>query len=479
MSSLRFAKLVLFALLFVLSSFRSDAGPEKVPVLRLETDVPSIDWQATLDLMSARVIFNLMHGLTVYDAADKLQPGVAQKWTISNQGKTYRFQLRKNVQWSDGVPLTAQHFADAFVRILDPKTGAPGGSKFWIIKGAEAFARGKNPDPKSVQIFVRDPHMLEIHLERAISSFPGMLAHTIGMPVRLDLIQKFGTKWADPANVVVNGPYKISEWKEHRFTLVVNEKFYGTKPKIEKFQFLVVTDSTTAMSLFETGELDVVYGPPRLQLPELRKRPGFRVFPNVRATALGINVTKPPMDNPKVRQALALAVDRDSIAKILDLGGGDGKAIYTATRSWIPQGIYGFDESIGLKFDPEKARAKLAEAGFRGGKGLPRLQVGFNSNDENNLVAERMKEVWKKELGVEVDIELRDFATHMARLRADPPHLFRFGIGAVYLEADIFTDYFLDDGTTNYGRWGSKKYDGWVKEAATLPVGKKRQDLYY
>lgn len=459
---------------------KSAAAETTVPVVRISAPVPNIDWTTTLDLASARVILNLMEGLTAFDGNGILRPALATKWTASKDQKKFTFQIRKGVLWSDGVPLTAQHFVDNFVRMLDPKVAAIAAQKWWVIKNGREFNRGQITDPKLLGVRATDDHTLVFDLAEPASFLPSVLAHTVGLPVRKDKIAAFGDKWTRPENLVVVGPYKLAEWKDEKLTLVANERYYGAKPTTKTFTFRVVQDDSTALDLFKHGSLDVLYSPPRLDWPQLRATKQMSVLPHIRVLVMGTNVTKPPMDNVKVRQALSLATDRETLAKLLngqDKPSGD-RSVFEPLPGWIPKGVPGYNPSIGLKYNPELAKQRLAEAGYPGGKGLPPIQLGTDSRDEHKLIAERLQAEWKRILGVNVEIDVRDGMTHLGRVRADPPHVFRYGIGAVYLDPELFASMFIADGSVNYPRWKNAKYDALVAKAAGAATDRARFALY-
>lgn len=148
------------------------------------------------------------------------------------------------------------------------------------------------------------PHKLEFRLDEATSYLPALLAHTISLPARLDKIQAFGDKWTSPENLVVLGPYKLVTWKDELITLVANDRYHSAKSQIQKFSFRVVHDDATALRLYQSGRLDLVYGPPRMEWGTLRKTDEFKIFPTIRVMAMTFNVLKPPFDQPKVWQAL-------------------------------------------------------------------------------------------------------------------------------------------------------------------------------
>lgn len=452
----------------------SDTGPQ----VRIQATIPSIDWHTTMDLASARVILNVMEGLTRIDGKGSVSPALSKSWTVSKDSKTYTFKLKKDVVWSDGVPLTAQHFVDAFQRLFDPKTAARGAFFLWAIKGSEARSTGKK---SGAELGVRavDDHTLEIDLERPCAFLPAMLAHTVSMPFRADLFAKFGEKWTEPANLAVVGPYLLKNLKGDVITLEANPKYHGPRPTIPQFALRVVEDDTTALNLYRSGKLDVVYAPPRLEWKELKRTAEFKIYDNLRVNGMVFNVSKAPFDNLKVRQAFAHATDVESVAKVLE--GPTGKSespVFRAMKGWIPKGFVASNPKIGLRFDPALAAKLLSEAGYPGGKGFPKVVLGTDVRDEHRLMAEYLQAQWKKHLGITIEIDIRDGMSHLGRLRTDPPHIYRFGIGAVYQDPDIFASLFTNGAGFNYSRWKNDRYDKLVSEAAGISDVAKRSRLY-
>jgi oligopeptide transport system substrate-binding protein len=468
----------LFALLCLLPIV-AYADEAKILSIRLAQEVMDLDWHRRMDLFSARVILNLMEGLTKIDAAGNLKPALAIDWKVSKDGRKYIVNLRPGVVWSDGVPLTAQHFVDGFRRLEDPATAGIGASYWWILKGARDFNSGKTKDAKQLGVHAITPLRLEFDLERPAASFPSLLAHTISLPARLDLISKYGDKWMDPGKLAVLGPYNLSARNSQKIVLTANGHYYGHKPMIQSFQFIVVNDDDTALKLFESGSIDLVYQPPRLHLESLRLRPEFQVIANSRMTVIGFNVDKAPFKDARVRQAFALATDRESIARILDIGRKPGQtAVFEPTLSWIPKGMLGYNSTLGLSFNAELARKKLAEAGFPDGHGFPKVALATDSREDYKLLSERLREIWSKTLNVKVDIEMRDWNGHFGILRTDTPTLFRFGIGTIYNDPDLFTQIFVTGGPGNYTHYANDKYDHIASQASSeLKPGRRKNEL--
>ncbi|MCC7404612.1 MAG: peptide ABC transporter substrate-binding protein [Bdellovibrionales bacterium] len=467
-----------FMVFIFLAAMPVEASRENGPQVRISATIPSIDWHTTMDLASARVILNVMEGLTRIDGAGKVSPAIAEKWTVSKDFRTYTFYLKKNVKWSDGVPVSAQHFVDAFHRLFDPKTAARGAFFLWAIKGSEAYSTGKGL-VTDLGLHAIDDSTLEMKLERPCSYLPAMLAHTVAMPFRKDLFEKFGDQWTTPGKLAVVGPYNIESWTHEQIVLQANPKFHGPTPTVPRFTLRIVEEDTTALNLYRGGKLDVVYAPPRLEWPTLKQSPEFKIFPNVRVNGMVFNTSKAPFDNALVRKAFAHATDVPSLAKVLEgPSSGNSQTVFRPLKGWIPEGFVGANPSVGLRFDPVTAAKYLADAGYPGGKGFPKVVMGTDVREEHKMMAEYLQAQWKKHLGVNVEIDIRDSLGHLGRLRTDPPHIFRFGIGAVYHDPDIFASIFIKGTGFNYSRWTNDRYDHLVATAAGTQDPAKRAKMY-
>jgi len=467
--------LVCSSLVIFLSSPIATAQSKEINI-RIPTEVASIDWHKTLDLWSARIIFLLMRGLTEITPDGEVKPALAESWVASKDLKTYTFKIKKGVKWSDGKELTADDFVFAFKHILTPKTAAFAASRFYIFKDAKAFYKGEKKD---FGVKAIDKYTLKMELERPAAFIPALMSHSISLPGRQDIIEKYGDKWTHPGNLQVVGPYVLESWQSSKYTLVPNLNFYEAKPNIEKVNFLVVPEDTTAQDLFELGKLDVIYGVSRLSLTKNRQKPEFQVFPHHRITAFAFNIKHPPFDNLKVRQAFSYATDKASIASLLDTGKKEGnKPLYNPMNSWIPIGIDFANKSLGLKHNEKKAQELLKDAGYPDGKGLPKITMFFDNREDYKMMAERLQQQWKKVLNVNVELNSMDWGTYLGRLRTGMPGIFRIGFGSVCNDPDLFTDVFVADTTILHTNWFNSEFDALSYKAASVANIKERQKIY-
>jgi oligopeptide transport system substrate-binding protein len=441
-------------------------------IFRVPSEPPNIDPAKGVDTVSIDLMNNLGDGLLHFDRELKAVPALAESYEVSKDGKTLRFKIRAGVVWSDDVPLKAQHFVQSWERLLRPETAGEYAYFLFDIKNAEEFNSGKIKDFKQVGVKAIDDYSLEVELKRPASYWLNMAAFVVTFPVRVDLEKKFGEKFMDPEHFVGIGPYLLKQW-DHDAKLVLerNEKYWGKKPAIKNVVALIVEDASTAMSLFEKGHLDFMRRIPSVQIDQVRERPEFHVRPYLRGYHLGFNIKKKPTDSLKVRKALALAIDREDIVKILR----DGR---TPTTSWIPEGMLAFNRDIGLKFNPELAKKLLSEAGFPGGKGFPRIKVIFDTREDNKTVIEAIQAMWKRHLGIEITVESMEWKVYLDSLKAGAPPVFRFGWGADFPDPHNFMDLFLSKSGNNHTQFANQKYDDLIAQGSAEQDPKRRALIY-
>lgn len=439
--------------------------------LVLSNEPPTLDWALATDSVSITVIENLMDGLTRFDRELRPVPAVASSWEVSDNGRRYVFHLRPDVVWSDGKPVTARDFEYAWKRLLDPKTAAQYAYFLYPVANAKAYNTGQIADPSAVGVRARSDTELEITLEGPLVYFPSLTTFMVTFPQRRDLIDRYGDRWTDPENLVTNGPFRLDEWRhEYRLVLSANPSYYGGRPKVDHVKMYVVNERTTELTLYETGDLDYAQLPPEA-IPAFEGTPDHRRVPILRGYYVGFNVTKPPFNDPRVRQAFALALDREEFPKILR--GGE-----RAARSWVPPGMFGYEPDVGLPHDPARARRLLAEAGYPGGRGFPAVEYVYNTGPVNTLIAENLQAQWKSTLGLDVRLDNVEWKVYLKRLEQDAPAMFRLGWGADYPDPDNFLGLFTADSGNNHTRWANPRYDDLIAAAASEPDPGRRLSLY-
>lgn len=432
---------------------------------------------ATLDphLMDAatdaNVALALYEGLTGYDEkTGGPVPGVAERWDISPDGTVYTFHLRPTAKWSNGDRVTAADFAYSFRRILSPALGSTYAYMLWPIKNAEAFYNGKVKDFSEVGVAVIDEGTLKITLTQPTPYVLGLAAHNTWMPVHRATVEKFGkmdardTAWTKPGNLVGNGPFVVTEWRPNaRVVTKKNPHYWGAATnQIEGVVFYPIEKSDTEELNYRAGQLHVTYSLPpskvasyRQQAPEL-----MHIDPLLNTFYINFNTTKPPLDNPKVRRALSLAVGRSAIAQNVYSG-----AVLPAP-TLTPPNCNGYPLPAGQIDDFNAARALLADAGYPGGKGLPSMPIQVLNDDKLPRAAEALQAIWQRELGVKITIEPYEQKTWLENQKSLQHTIGLLGWTADFPDPISFLDVFRKGGGQNWSGWGSKDYDDLLDTAA-------------
>jgi oligopeptide transport system substrate-binding protein len=468
-----FYRLLLVGILLLLIVSCSNQKPDEDQVFRvsISNEPPTLDWSLATDSVSFDILTNIMEGLTQYDSNMEPIPAVAKRWEISKNGKIITYYLRDDVFWTDGKPVTAHDFEYSWKRLLDPATAAQYAYFLFDIENAQEFNSGKISDPSKVGIIAKSKFVLEVRLKKPVVYFPSITTFMVTFPQRKDIVEKFGNHWTDPENIVTNGPFKLNAWEhEYKLTLTANHSFYEGRPQLDTILAYVVREKTTALTLYETGELDIVELPP-VAIPHFKNHNEYKNLPQLRGYYYGINVLKPPFDNPLVRRAFAHSIDRSQLPLLL-------KGEEIPSSSWIPKGMFGYNPDIGAKFNPVMAQTLLARAGYPKGEGFPSTAAMYNTNDTNRLIGEFLQAQWKEHLNVDVQLESQEWKVFLNRLQVDPPQIFRLGWGADFPDPDNFMNLFISSSGNNRLRWSNPRYDELVALGATLTDPDKRQRVY-
>jgi len=449
---------------------RGERAEPRTLRINLATEPPTLDWNLATDGVSIIAIQQLMRGLTKLGEDLRPEPDLAASWDVSADGRRYTFHLRPGVLWSDGAPLVAQQFVDSWQRLLAPATAAEYAYFLFGIRGARDYNGGKLADFAQVGVRAPDAATLEVELAAPLVYFPALVNFMVTFPIRRELVERFGERWTDPGNLVSLGPFTLEEWRhEYRLVLRANPRYWAGRPPLDRIDAYMVQEGSTSLVLFEQGLLDLVRIPP-LEIRRYEGRPEYVRKPLLRGYYYGFNTRRPPFDDARVRRAFALAIDRSQFPPLLR--GGE-----QAWSSWIPPGMPAANRELGLRFDPGKARALLAEAGVDPAQLAP-VRIVFNSDQAHKLVAEQVQAFWRDNLGVRVELAPREWKVFLKELANDPPPVFRLGWGADFPDPDNFMNLFTSYSENNHTGWANPRYDALVEEAAREPDLARRQALY-
>jgi len=452
-----------------------EGGTQKNTInVNIGNEPPTLDWSLAMDGTSYNILNNLMEGLTKFDDSLIPQPALAESWEISEDGTTYTFKIRENVNWSDGEPLRAQDFEYSWKRILNPAIGGHYAYFLYDVENAEDYNTGNIKDPTKVGVKALDDRTLEVKLRRKASYFPSLLVFMSTFPMRQDVVEQHGIKWTEPENIVTVGPYKLSSWRHHDNMLIqINPNYWGPKPTIENVNMVMNENPSSALALYESGELDFADSKsiPPLEVPRLKDLDDFKSTPQFRTNYIAFNVEKPPFDNPLVRKAFSASIDRKSIVNLIQGAG-------ITTSSWIPKDMLGYNSEIGVDFNPEQAKKWLAEAGYPDGKGFPEVEFLWPDVSFNRVIAEALQSMWKEYLGVRVNLINEEWKVYLSTINTNPPEIHRAGWGADYPDPHNFMGLFTCNSGNNRTGWCNKEYDALVEQAASETDPEKRVVIY-
>lgn len=425
------------------------------------------------------VVGDMFIGLTTENPKAAAVPGVAKSWTISDDGKTYTFSLRKS-SWSDGTPLTADDFVYSMRRILLPETAAEYASLLYIIEGAEAINTGKAA-AETLAVRPLDDLTLQITLTGPAPYFLELLTHYTAYPVPKHVIEKHGKMWTKPENMAVNGPYRLMEWLPNTHVkLTRNDNYWDASSiSLDDLTFYTQEDRAAVQKRFRAGEIDVAMDFASDQIGWLRKNlpAETRIAPYMGVYYYPINSSAEPFNDIRIRRALSMSINREAIVdKVLKTG-------ELAAYSFVPPGVANYDSpaEVGWKDTPYKervTRAKklLQEAGYGPGKPLL-LTLRYNTSENHKRIAVAVASMWKQ-IGVKTELFNSEVKVHYADLKQGDFQVARAGWIADYNDAQNFL-YLLETrtGPNNYGRYSNPKYDSLMLEAEKTADLKKRSEL--
>jgi oligopeptide transport system substrate-binding protein len=434
-------------------------------------EIGELDPHLASGLTEYNILTALLEGLVAEDPVDLSPvPGVAERWDISPDGLTYTFHLRADARWSDGSPVTAADFVASYRRILTPSLAAHGAPFLYVIQNAEPFHKGVLTDFSKVGVNAPDARTLRITIEHPVAQFLSMLNHTAFLPVHLPSIEKTGpaytrgNPWARPGTFIGNGPFILTEWKAGQRIVVEKSPSYwdAAKVRLNAIHFHASESHDAEERAFRAGQLHLTesLSPSKIDAYRRENPAVLRIDPYLGTEFYRLNVTRPFLNDVRVRRALALSVDRQVIVEKVLRGGQQPAHAFTAP------GIGGYVSAASIPTDPAAARTLLTEAGYPGGQGAPAIELLYNTLEKHRAVAEAVQEMWRRELGLTVRLVNQEWKTLQSTRRTGDFQILRSVWNPDYLDPLSFLAIWTSSSNDNYTGWSSSEYDQLLFRAA-------------
>lgn len=450
----------------------------------LHNEPDGIDPNVTSNSFASPFLSNCFEGLVTYNENSELVPGLAEKWDISEDGKIYTFHLRKDLKWSDGSPLTSKDFLYSIQRVLKPETAAQYLSMVTdYIENAQEVYDGKKP-VEELGVEAPDDNTLVIRLIDPAPFFIDILSMNVFAPVQAATVEANDDKWTlSPETYVVNGPFKITAMNMgESVVLEKNPNYYNADAvSLEKITFRYIKDQATALSAFQSGEIDGFREVPSADLANLKaESDDLYTLPQYATTYYLINNAKAPYDDVRVRKAINLAIDRQALIDSV-LQGSAQPAFSLVSPGYSAEGVKyeegRSDYGISANANAEEAKKLMAEAGYPDGKGFPTVQLSYYTNPQVKQLVEAMAQMLKTNLGVEVEISTEEWKVYYDNVQAGKYEIAAMGWGADYLHPMTFLPLFVGGDPLNNSGYANAEYDKAVAEAKVETDAKKAIEL--
>ncbi len=425
----------------------------------------------------------------------ELTEGQAESYekVVNDDGTvTYTFTLREDAKWSDGQPVTAGDFVYSWQRLVNPETAADYNYMIDSVVNANEIMAGEK-DPSELAVSAPDDRTFVVTLTNDLPYFLEVCAFPATFPVRQDVIASAGDQWTfDTKTYLSNGPYKLTAWN-HNAEIVMepNENYYDVANLgPAKITFKLMDDQNAMLSGFRSGELDFIEDVPQAELAGLIANGELKIVDYIGTYYVCYQTQKAPFDDPRVRKAFTLAVDRTYIVNQVTQAG------QVEASGFVPAGVYDAAGSTGDDFrtvggayyaetdadyeaNCEEARRLLAEAGYEGGVGFPVVEYLYNTSDAHKAVAEALQYMWETELGVTVTLNNQEWAVFLQTRKDGEYSIARNGWIADYNDPMSFLDMWVTGGGNNDAQYANSEYDALIAAAKDTTDTAERMSLMH
>jgi oligopeptide transport system substrate-binding protein len=437
-------------------------------------DPQSLDPTQINGTAEGRIYRALFEGLVREDPRTaKAIPGVAESWTYSNDNSVITFRLRADITWSDGTPITAQTVVDSWLHHLNPTTASGYASMMgMVVKGADDYNTGTGR-PQDVGIRAIDARTFEVTLVGPVPYALDMMTHWVFSPLPMHIIQAHGNNWTRPENIVGNGPFVLQEYiPNSRLVVVPNERYWDkANVYLTKITFDPNDDANTRTQMYLASEADWCTDVAPSRIDELKLHKDYQVSPMLGVFYFIINCRDHPgLDNPLVRKALSMAINRQELVDNVARGGQ-----IIATGLIPPMGSY--VPTPGNGYNVAEARRLLAEAGYSNGQGFPTYEFVYRTNENTRIIGEYLQQEWRNSLGINITLRNMESGAWFDFRRTPPMQITQTTWVFDYMDPQNLLDNFTTNSGHNHGHYSNPAYDQLIRQVAAMPDGAARDAL--
>ncbi len=458
----------------------------KILTIEEGPDVETIDPALNQSADGANYITLLSDNLLRMDKEGKVVPSLAQKYEVSDDGLTWTFHLRDGLKWSDGSDFTANDFVYSWQRMVDPEVAAPyAETVLGMVEGYDE-AIGKpdengnqttTPDVTKLKVEAPDDKTFVVHMSHPTPYFERLATFAALSPVKKDVVEAKPDGWSlDPKTYISTGPFKLAEWKPGSYMLFTKNDNYWNKDaiKLDGVKALLMEDQNAAFSAYESGDALMVKDIPIQEITTIQKRPDYKISPKLGVYYIDINNALDEFKDPKVREALSLALDRKYMSETITAG------TYTPAKGFVPDGVVDWDASAwvdhitdpSVYFDNDnyeanltKAKELLKEAGHENGQGLPVMSYSTNDAAFNKKIAEYLQQAWGQ-LGIKVEVNIVEWKSFIPQRRSGNYQLARDGWVMDYNDPSNVLELGQSTNGNNSSKYSNPEYDALLEKAA-------------
>lgn len=441
-------------------------------------ELPTMDLSKATDNVSFNQLNNAMEGLYRLGKNSKIEPGVAEKTTVSDDGMTYTFEIRKDAKWSNGDKVTAKDFVYSWQRTVDPKTASQYAFLFDGIENAKAITDGEKPVTE-LGIKAEGDHKLVVKLEKAVPYFKLLMGFPAFFPQNQKVVEKYGDKYGTNSKAMVyNGPFKLEDWtgSNLKWTLAKNDKYWDKKKvKLDAINYTVNKQSQTAYNLYQSGKVDATALGAE-QAKQLKGKTGYLERKEPAVFYLQFNQTKAEFQNKKIRQALAKSVDREQYVKQVLAGAS------VPAKGFVASGLA---ERDGKDFATvsevksavdynEKEAKKLFDEGLKElGRDKLEFQILSDDTDDGKKTTEFLQSAMTETFGtdkVKITVSNVPFKTRLARSDSGDFDVVMTAWSADFADPISFLELMTSDNAQNDGKWKNEEYDRLIDASKNADV---------